>query len=137
MWEPGRLTTLWAFTACYRDSFIFITYSKIIVLRRSTAMIRPLLSTVPPPHIPPLPPLLLHSASSLTWSLDHSFLNHSLFSKCRAQVYIAVKISLRSLVLLCYSGWYYYFCCCVHTFFNLRSLFNKILFFVFDKQPFI
>jgi hypothetical protein len=21
MWEPGRLTTLWAFTACYRDSF--------------------------------------------------------------------------------------------------------------------
>jgi hypothetical protein len=23
MWEPRRLTTLWAFTACYRDSFIF------------------------------------------------------------------------------------------------------------------
>jgi hypothetical protein len=23
MWEPGRLTTLWASTACYRDSFIF------------------------------------------------------------------------------------------------------------------
>jgi hypothetical protein len=21
MWEPRRLTTLWAFTACYRDSF--------------------------------------------------------------------------------------------------------------------
>jgi hypothetical protein len=23
MWEPQRLTSLWAFTACYRDSFIF------------------------------------------------------------------------------------------------------------------
>jgi hypothetical protein len=23
MWEPRLLTTLWAFTACYRDSFIF------------------------------------------------------------------------------------------------------------------
>jgi hypothetical protein len=26
MWKPRRLTTLWAFTACYRDSFTF--YSK-------------------------------------------------------------------------------------------------------------
>jgi hypothetical protein len=27
MWEPRRLTTLWAFTACYRDSFtIFFTF---------------------------------------------------------------------------------------------------------------
>jgi hypothetical protein len=25
MWEPRRLTTLWAFTACYRDSFIFLS----------------------------------------------------------------------------------------------------------------
>jgi hypothetical protein len=23
-WEPRRLTTLWAFTACYRDSFTFL-----------------------------------------------------------------------------------------------------------------
>jgi hypothetical protein len=23
MWEPKRLTTLWAFMACYRDSFTF------------------------------------------------------------------------------------------------------------------
>jgi hypothetical protein len=23
MWEPRRLTTLWASTACYRDSFAF------------------------------------------------------------------------------------------------------------------
>jgi hypothetical protein len=23
MWEPQRLTTLWAFTVCYRDSFTF------------------------------------------------------------------------------------------------------------------
>jgi hypothetical protein len=24
MWEPRRLTTLWATTACYRDSFTFV-----------------------------------------------------------------------------------------------------------------
>jgi hypothetical protein len=24
MWEPRRLTTLWAFMACYRDSFTFL-----------------------------------------------------------------------------------------------------------------
>jgi hypothetical protein len=24
MWEPRRLTTLWAFTACYKDSFTLI-----------------------------------------------------------------------------------------------------------------
>jgi hypothetical protein len=23
MWEPRRLTTLWAFTACYKDNFTF------------------------------------------------------------------------------------------------------------------
>jgi hypothetical protein len=23
MWDPQRLTTLWAFTACYRDSFTY------------------------------------------------------------------------------------------------------------------
>jgi hypothetical protein len=26
MWEPRRLTTLWAFTACYRDSFTFLLH---------------------------------------------------------------------------------------------------------------
>jgi hypothetical protein len=26
MWEPRRLTTLWASTACYRDSFTFINH---------------------------------------------------------------------------------------------------------------
>jgi hypothetical protein len=26
MWEPRRLTNLWAFTACYRDSFTFFMY---------------------------------------------------------------------------------------------------------------
>jgi hypothetical protein len=26
MWDPQRLTTLWAFTACYRDSFTFYFY---------------------------------------------------------------------------------------------------------------
>jgi hypothetical protein len=28
MWEPRRLTTLWAFTACYRDSFTFYEVKK-------------------------------------------------------------------------------------------------------------
>jgi hypothetical protein len=26
MWEPGRLTTLWSSTACYRDSFSFYRF---------------------------------------------------------------------------------------------------------------
>jgi hypothetical protein len=26
-WEPRRLTTLWAFTACFRDSFTFFTFT--------------------------------------------------------------------------------------------------------------
>jgi hypothetical protein len=30
MWEPRRLTTLWAFTASYRDSFTFLPYLKEI-----------------------------------------------------------------------------------------------------------
>jgi hypothetical protein len=44
MWEPQHLTTLWAFTDCYRDFFIFFTLfydavcrlriSKNILLRR-------------------------------------------------------------------------------------------------------
>jgi hypothetical protein len=28
MWEPRRLTTLWAFMACYRDSFTFFLYEQ-------------------------------------------------------------------------------------------------------------
>jgi hypothetical protein len=31
MWEPRRLTTLWASTACYRDS-IFITHLRLVLL---------------------------------------------------------------------------------------------------------
>jgi hypothetical protein len=27
MWEPRRLTALWASTACYRDSFTFFTFT--------------------------------------------------------------------------------------------------------------
>jgi hypothetical protein len=26
MWEPRRLTTLWAFTACYRVTFTFLSF---------------------------------------------------------------------------------------------------------------
>jgi hypothetical protein len=28
MWEPRRLTILWAFTACYRNSFTFLILTK-------------------------------------------------------------------------------------------------------------
>jgi hypothetical protein len=31
MWEPRRLTTLWAFTACCRDSFTFNGYDYLLV----------------------------------------------------------------------------------------------------------
>jgi hypothetical protein len=36
MWEPRRLTTPWAFTACYRDSFTFyvLSFSNVLVRRR-------------------------------------------------------------------------------------------------------
>jgi hypothetical protein len=30
MWEPRRLTTLWASTACYRDSLTFFTLKVLI-----------------------------------------------------------------------------------------------------------
>jgi hypothetical protein len=29
IWGPGRLTTLWAFTACYRDSFTSYMFEKM------------------------------------------------------------------------------------------------------------
>jgi hypothetical protein len=32
MWEPRHLTTLWAFTGCYRDSFTFLLF--MIVKKR-------------------------------------------------------------------------------------------------------
>jgi hypothetical protein len=32
MWEPRRLTTAWAFTACYRDNFIFYLYKLTWIL---------------------------------------------------------------------------------------------------------
>jgi hypothetical protein len=35
MWDPQRLTTLWAFTACYRDSFTICYISKITVFDRT------------------------------------------------------------------------------------------------------
>jgi hypothetical protein len=30
MWEPRRLTTLWAFMACFRDSFTFFMMTEYI-----------------------------------------------------------------------------------------------------------
>jgi hypothetical protein len=39
MWEPRRLTTLWAFTACYRDSFTY-TCTSVCVFFESFDMSR-------------------------------------------------------------------------------------------------
>jgi hypothetical protein len=33
MWEPHHLTTLWAFTACYRDTFTLVLQIKISIRR--------------------------------------------------------------------------------------------------------
>jgi hypothetical protein len=38
MWEPRRLTTPWAFAACYRDSFTFLPSSNNTTGRRITDM---------------------------------------------------------------------------------------------------
>jgi hypothetical protein len=35
MWQPRRLTTLWAFTACYRDSFTFYLFTCLKMLHTS------------------------------------------------------------------------------------------------------
>jgi hypothetical protein len=40
MWDPQRLTTLWAFTACYRDSFLWTFYENRCPLPRVTQLIR-------------------------------------------------------------------------------------------------
>jgi hypothetical protein len=32
MWEPGRLTTLCAFTACYRDNFTILVVVVVVVV---------------------------------------------------------------------------------------------------------
>jgi hypothetical protein len=40
MWEPRPLTPLWAFTACYRDSFTFTFYVFfIVIIRRNWTII--------------------------------------------------------------------------------------------------
>jgi hypothetical protein len=36
MWEPWHLTTLWAFMACYRDSFTFTLPLYMIVAQKTT-----------------------------------------------------------------------------------------------------
>jgi hypothetical protein len=44
MWEPRRLTTLWAFKACYRDSFTFFftLYQLLFLDLHSTGLIFPI-----------------------------------------------------------------------------------------------
>jgi hypothetical protein len=42
MWEPRRLTTLWAFTACYRNSFTLFFFTISPHLQPSTVYLQPL-----------------------------------------------------------------------------------------------
>jgi uncharacterized Zn-finger protein len=44
MWDPQRLTTLWAFTVSYRDSFTFYSHQKFTALRPRYSLKRTLLS---------------------------------------------------------------------------------------------
>jgi hypothetical protein len=42
MWQPQRLTTLWAFMACYRDSFTLYQFAlkdKIILAKKNCLII--------------------------------------------------------------------------------------------------
>jgi hypothetical protein len=41
MWEPRRLTTLWAFTACYRDSFRHLLYCEIWSFHGGESWLKP------------------------------------------------------------------------------------------------
>jgi hypothetical protein len=71
MWEPWRLTTLWASTACYRDSYtiFFFTFymndsvsfgiTAFTFAERSPLRLLPLLPLPSAPPPTPLPPLLL------------------------------------------------------------------------------
>jgi hypothetical protein len=36
MWEPQHLKTLWACTACYRDSFTFLSYLNTDIKQRGS-----------------------------------------------------------------------------------------------------
>jgi hypothetical protein len=44
MWEPRHLTTLWASTACYRNSFLLcnLTVGELITVWVNDVMVRPL-----------------------------------------------------------------------------------------------
>jgi hypothetical protein len=51
MWEPRRLTTVWAFTACYRDSFTFKGHTLQCGEFRKSQSVRPGVE----PHSIPIP----------------------------------------------------------------------------------
>jgi hypothetical protein len=53
VWEPRRLTTLWGYTVCYRDSFTFTLYHCPYWARRC-ANTHPILPSLPFPYLPPL-----------------------------------------------------------------------------------
>jgi hypothetical protein len=42
MWEPRPLTPLWAFTACYRDSFTFTLLYLLVLIKEGSPYFRTL-----------------------------------------------------------------------------------------------
>jgi hypothetical protein len=60
MWEPRRLTTLWASTACYRGTFIFLPLSFIHSFHSSMAL---------QPFVGPWPHLQFHNLFTETVGL--------------------------------------------------------------------
>jgi hypothetical protein len=71
MWEPRRLTTLWAFTACYRDSFTFFSNPGRGKIFLFFTMSRPALRPTHPP-IQWVPGALSPGAKRPGRKADHS-----------------------------------------------------------------
>jgi hypothetical protein len=54
MWEPRRLTTLWDFTACYRDSFTILPFLPLLIISSAGPSSQPAESTTGNIHYTPL-----------------------------------------------------------------------------------
>jgi hypothetical protein len=83
MWEPRPLTPLWAFTACYRDSFTLLFFFTLLLVFVITPfpqfLIRSELKLVPLSHFLPVIYLLtMHinrALNFLNYTLDHRSMN--------------------------------------------------------------
>jgi hypothetical protein len=100
MWEPRRLTTLWAFTACYRDTFILVCYCFFKVLAAVNSSLNAILFFAVFPYTSILfyPALrnvigvLLHDVQSHLWRtlIVSLWVNIKLFATA---VWISIQLS--------------------------------------------